>query len=89
MEQAAVLHEQDLVCDILHIRDDMGGEQNQSVFAQRADDVAEADALAGVEAGGGFIQYEDLRVVQERLGDADPADHTAGKGLESVLPLGG
>ena len=41
LELAAVLHEQDPVCDILHIRDDMGGEQNQSVFAQRADDVAE------------------------------------------------
>ena len=42
-------------------------------------EVAEAHPLAGIQAPGGFIQNQYLRVVQQRLGDSYPALHPAGK----------
>ena len=36
-------------------------------------------------ADSGFVQYEDLRVIQKCLSNSQPADHAAGKGLDLLL----
>ena len=85
VNQGAVLHQEDLVGDVLHIGDDVGGQQDQAVFRQLADEVAEADALLGVQTGGGLVQDENFGVVEHGLGDARPALHAAGE-LFHFLP---
>ena len=62
--------------------DDVRGEQDHAVGGQVDQQVAEADALLGVETGGGFIDDEQLRVVDQRLGDADAALHPARKAFD-------
>ena len=80
MLDRAILHHHDLRGDLLHIGYDMGGEQHQTVLRIGGDDVAEPDPLIGVQAGGGFIQDQNLRVVQKGLGNAQSALHPAGIG---------
>lgn len=59
--------------------------RDQAVFRQLADEVAEADALLGVQTGGGLVQDENFGVVEHGLGDARPALHAAGE-LFHFLP---
>ena len=59
------------------IGDDVRGEDDDAFSRQIREQVAEADALFGVEPDGGFIDDEQLRVVEQRLGDADALLHPA------------
>ena len=86
-DDAASAHHEDLVGDVLHIRDDVRGKDDDLVLGERGYEVAEADALLGVEPCGGLVEHEDRRVVEHRLGDAEPLLHAAGEGLD--LPFCG
>lgn len=76
----AILYHHDLGGDLLHIGHNMGGKEHQAVLRIGGDNVAELDPLIGVKAGGGFVQNQDLRVVQKGLGNAQPALYSAGIG---------
>ena len=70
------------------VLDDVGGEDHRPVARGEADQqIAEADALFGVEARGGLVDDEDLGIVDQRLRDPHPPFHAAGETLD--LPVGG
>ena len=60
----------------------MGGQQNDSVFRQAADYIAEFCALCRVKSACRLVKNEDFRVVYECLRNADALTHAAGIGLE-------
>lgn len=70
----------DLCGNLLYIGYNMGGEQHQTVLCIGGDDIAELDPLIGIKAGAGFVQNQNLRVVQKGLRNAQPALHPAGIG---------
>ena len=47
------------------------------------------EAGAGVEAAGGFVEDQHGRVVDERLGQAEPLLHAAGEAVDEVVALVG
>jgi hypothetical protein len=64
----------------------MRREHYNPLAGEVGEQVAKADALLGVEAGGGFVHDEQLRVVEQRLGDADPLLHPAREAAQRTLP---
>ena len=65
--------------DVLHIRDDVSGDQDDPVVGELRQQIAETHPFAGIKPSGGFIQNQNLRVVQQRLSDPHPALHPAGE----------
>ncbi len=58
----------------------MGGEDDgDAAFAQAPHHLPHVAAKLDVDAGGGFVQEQDLRLVAERLGDHHPPLHAAGE----------
>ena len=58
----------------------MGGDENCfAFFGEDADEVFEFDAGAWVEARGGFVHDEDLRIMDEGAAEAEPLGHALGK----------
>ena len=60
-------------------------EDDNALAGQLGEKIAKADALFGIEARGGLINDEELRIVQERLRDADTLTHAAGISAERAL----
>jgi len=56
----------------------VGGQHHGPALGEPGEQGAEADALLGVEAGGRLVDDEQLRVVEQGLGDADAAAHPTG-----------
>ncbi len=50
-------------------------------FSQVVEHLIDGDAGDGIEAGGGFIEKKDLRIVDQAAGDFNTAAHSAGEGL--------
>ncbi len=73
--------------DVFHIRYDMCGNQDDPVPGEFRQEVAEPHPLPWIQAGGRFIQNQDLRVIQQRLGNAHPPSHTAGQ-MSDFFPGG-
>ncbi len=84
-QQPAAGHDRDVGGDGLHVGDDVRRQQHHAVGGEPAQQVAEADPLLGVEAGGGFVHHDHPGVAQQGLGDADPAQHAAGVGAQRAL----
>ena len=70
---------------LAHVLDDVRGEEDDAVLAQLAEQVQEAHALGRVEAGGRFVHDHQLRVAQQRDGDAEALPHAAGVAAELLL----
>ena len=68
-----------------HILDDMGGEQDRPIAREIGEQVAEADTFFRVEPRCRLIHDQQLRIVEERLRDADAPLHAAGKGLQFAV----
>ena len=68
--------------DRLQVRDDVGGKQHDLFLRVSFQNVAEVDPLLGVQPGGRLVQDQKVRFVEQGLGDAQPAAHSAGKGPE-------
>lgn len=74
----------------LDLRQDVAAEDHRPVPAQGLDEGADLDDLLGVQAHGGLVQDDDLRVPQEGLGDAHPLLIALGEVLdEPVGHVGG
>lgn len=68
-----------------HVLDYVGAQEHRPVSGEVGEEVPEADAFLGVEPGGRFVHDQEPRVVQQRLGDANPTPHPAGETLELAL----
>ena len=56
----------------LHLGQDVGGEHDRVLASQALDQLAGLDDLLGVEARGGLVEDEHVRVVEDGLGEAHP-----------------
>ena len=55
--------------------------------AQLAKELAQLDPGARVQPGGGLVEQQDLRIVDERVGEAQPLLHAARQRLDVVVAL--
>lgn len=82
-QDPALVHNDQLAADRLHILNDMGGQQHQPVLGCLGKEVAEVDALLRVQAHGGLVKDEELRVSQQSLGDSHPLALASGESADS------
>ena len=64
----------------------MRREDHDGVLADLAEQVQEAHALGGIEAGGGLVDDDELRIAQQRDRDAEALAHSAGVAAELLSP---
>ncbi len=69
-------HARTQVGDVL---DDMGGQDDHHVLADLHQQVVETIAFLGIEAGGRLVHDHQLRIADQRLGDAEALAHAAGE----------
>ena len=67
------------------VGDDVRRENDNALTGKFREKIAKAHAFFGIEAGGGLVNDEQLRIVEERLGDADALAHAAGISAERAL----
>ena len=67
---------------VLH---DVGREDHHHVFADLASRFRKRLRLFRIETGGGLINDDQVRVTDQRLGDAEALAHPAGKTCERLL----
>ena len=70
-DDLAALDDQQAVAGLADLGEDVAGEQDRVLAAQRADGGAHLDDLHRVEAAGRLVEDQQLRLVHQRLGDAD------------------
>jgi hypothetical protein len=71
-DDAALVDDGDPVAEHLHLRQDVGGEQDGRRAAQRLDELAGLPDLVGVEPDGRLIEDEDRRLRDEAVGQRHP-----------------
>ena len=71
--------------ELAHVIDDVGGEDDGAVAAQGGEQVQEAIALGGVQAGRGLVDNDEAGIAEQRLRDAEALLHAAGIGGEGLL----
>ena len=50
-----------------------------------ANDFPQQDARLGIEAGAGFVEKQDLRIVHHGAGNGEPLHHAAGKSAHHLI----
>jgi hypothetical protein len=68
-----------------HVVHDVGRQDHDLALADVGQQVQEAISLLWVEAGGGFVDDDQLRVADQRLGDAESLPHAAGEPGQRLL----
>ena len=78
-----------MAADLLDLVEQVGGQQNGGALrGDELDQLANLVDALGVEPVGGFVQYQDLGVVQQGRGDGQALLHPQGIGAElAVAPL--
>ncbi len=71
-DELAVGDDDDLVADLLHLGEDVAGEDDRVLFAELADQVADLNDLLGVQTHRRLVQDDDGREPQNGLGQAHP-----------------
>jgi hypothetical protein len=82
-----VVDHHDVWAGLHNVVDDVGRQQHSPASGQGGEKVAESEPLFGVKPRGRFVDDEQARVVEDGLGNPDPAFHATGVGFE--LPGGG
>ena len=73
------VEDRDAVADVLHVGQQVAGQQDRLAAAAELDDeVLDLAAADGVQAGGRLVEDEQVGVVDEGLGQADAAGHALG-----------
>ncbi len=86
--QFALVQNGDSVADILHVGQQVAAHQHGfALVAEVHDHVLHLPRADRVQTGGGFVQEDQLGVVDQRLGEPDTADHSLGVFLQ-LPPLG-
>ena len=80
LDAAAPRHDDGPVGDLLQLGEDVARDQHRPALGrERAQDVAQLDPAARVEARGRFVEQQDAGVVDQRPGDGGPLPHAAGQ----------
>ena len=82
------MQEGDVVADLLQIVDDVGGQQNGTILLPGVlvEDIQNFIPYHGIEAAGGFVQNQQLRLMGQCHGDGQLHLHAAGEVLEGFVP---
>ena len=64
----------------------MGGDQHNPVMGKFREQIPETHSFSGVKTAGGFVQNQNLRLVQQRLSNAHTALHAAGQLGDLLAP---
>ena len=86
-DEPPMVQDRDAVADALDVGQDVGGEQDGGLAAQRGDQLQDVPAALGVEGAHRLVQDDDGRLVDERPGDPEPLAHAAG--VRSGAAVGG
>ena len=82
-DNAALIDDCNLVAEAVGFFDVMRGQQNSAAGGfELEDQVVQFAAGLGVEAGGGFVEENDLRIVHEREGQGEALALAAGEGVK-------
>src|SRR5579862_1511791 len=65
----------------------MRGENDDHVLTDGAEQVMEAHALLGIEAGGGLVDNDEPWIAQQRLRDAEALLHAAGEAAQRLVAM--
>jgi hypothetical protein len=73
-------------CGVLHLRHQMAGDEDRPALGrQPAHQVADPEDALRVEAVHRFVEHQDLRVAEQRSGDAQPLSHAQREALRPLL----
>jgi hypothetical protein len=88
LDDATVIHDGDAIAEALGFFDVMRGDKHGLlVFAQFLDDVVNLAANLRVEAGGGLVEKQYLRIIHQRHGQSEALFLAAGKLVVESVPL--
>ena len=73
------------MCNRFQVRNNVGGKQHNFFLRIPFQNVAKVDPLFGVQPRGRLVQNQNIRVIEQCLGDAQPAAHSAGKGPDLFI----
>ena len=68
---AAFVDDDDPLAGLRNLGKDVGAEDDRVIARQFFDQLACFDDLFGIEAGGGLVEDENVRIVDQCLGEAD------------------
>ena len=83
-DHKALVHQNQLPGDELHVLHHMGTQQDDLVPGDLADEVPHRHPLAGVKARRGLVQHQDIRVVEQRLRQKQPLLHASGPATDGA-----
>src|SRR5207245_1084252 len=90
LDYFAILNKGHAVAGNLHFAEQMGIQEHSGAApAFRLDDVANQAAADGIETGGGLVQKDEFRIVQQRLGQADALQHALGEVAQPLVSMRG
>src|SRR5208282_6398590 len=85
VQHPALMNDGHFGAEVGYVFDNVGGEYDNDLLSNLGQQVVEAVALAGVEAGCRLVHDQQLRIAKESLGNAKALPHAAGKTGESFL----
>ncbi len=85
-DEPAVVDDGDAVGELVGLLEVLGGEEDGGAAAHEvSDDLPEVEATAGVEAGGGLVEEQDLGFGDEAGGYVQAPAHAAGVGADLAI----
>jgi hypothetical protein len=80
-----VIQDGDVSSHGFHVRNNVRGENDDAFTGKFREQISKTHALLGIEAGGGFIDDQELRIVEQGLRNADALAHAARKFTERTI----
>src|SRR5690606_18434859 len=81
---APAMDDHDVRADDLDLLEDVGREEDRALLTDRSEHFSEVSDLLGVEADGGLVEDEDLRLAEERIGEPDSLAIAAREGADDA-----
>ena len=69
----------------VHFLENVGGEKNGLGLTEAFDELTDLVFLIGIESVGGFVEYQDIRVVQQGLGEAGTVTVSFGQSADGLM----
>ena len=84
-DDAAVRDDDGARADLVHLFQNVRRDDDQLVFAELIDQTPNLVLLIRIESVGGFVENQHLRIVNQRLRQADAAPETLRQGLDDLV----
>ena len=85
LQNASLSHDGQTRTEVGNVIDDVRGQDHDDVFADLGEQVLETAAFGGVQPCRGFVDDEEARTAQQRLGDAVALLHAPGEGRDAAV----